>query len=81
MGNDQQHVCPACQARMNEDYVELTIIVPQSVFDWLTAKAEASRNAEYPDWDAEDEATVELMTAMDIAIDIAREDAEGQGNA
>lgn len=79
--NDQQHVCPTCQARVNEDYVELTIVVPQSVFDWLTAKAEAGRNAEYADCEVEDEAAVELMIAMDIAIDIALEDAEGHGNA
>lgn len=81
MGNDQQHICPACQARMNEDYVELTIVVPQFVLDWLTAKAEAGRNAEYPDWEVEDEATVELLTAMDTVIDIAREEAEGNGHA
>lgn len=81
MGNDQQHVCPACRARMNEDYVELTIVVPQSVLDWLTAKAEAGRNAEYPDWEVEDEAAVELLTAMETVIDIAREEAEGNGHA
>ncbi len=81
MGKDQQYVCPACQARMTEDCVELTIMVPQSVFDWLNAKAEAGRNAEYPDWDVADKATVALMTAMDIAIDIAREEAEGHGHA
>jgi hypothetical protein len=66
---------------MDEDFVELAIVVPQSVFDWLYAKAEAGRNAEYPDWDVEDEATVELMTAMDIAVEIAREEAEERGNA
>jgi hypothetical protein len=81
MGSDQQNVCPACQARMSEVYVELAIMVPQSVFDWLNAKAEAGRTAEYPDWDVEDEATVELMIAMDIAIEIALQDAEEQGNA
>jgi hypothetical protein len=58
-----------------EATVKMTILVPQSVFDWLNAKAEAGRNAEYPDWNVEDEATVELMTSMDIGIEIAREDA------
>lgn len=62
----------------HETWVEMTIVVPQSVFDWLSAKAEATRSSEYTDWDAEDEAAVEVMTAMDIAIDIARDEAEGK---
>ena len=59
----------------------MTVVVPQSVFDWLSAKAEADRSGDYPDWNVEDEAAVELMTAMDIAIDIAREEAEERENA
>lgn len=64
-----------------EAMVKMTLVVPQSVFDWLSGKAEANRKGDYTDWAAEDEATVELMTAMDIAIEIAREEAEGTGNA
>lgn len=68
-------ICPECQANSHEHYIELTIALPLSVFDWLSAKAESNRDAECPDWAVEDEATIELWIAMDISLEIAAEDA------
>lgn len=61
----------------NEPLFELSIVVPQTVYEWLEARAEAERDRTgHSDYVPEDVASAEVVASMEYFIEMARSDAE-----
>ncbi len=64
------------KAYENETLYKLNIIVPETVYEWLCARAEAESEADGREYLPEDAASAEVVASMEYFLMLAEADAE-----